>query len=208
VLFANSKKLYDSVVHVDLRDHLNAEGAFNRTLWHEVGHYLGVSVTADGRTLGDAFADKTDLLEEMKSDLVSLFAAPALRKSGYYDDIGMRAHYADGIRRTLQTVQPRPEQAYQSMQLMQFNYFIELGLIELDAESGQLVINYDRYHDVVESLLAQVLEIHYSGDYAVATEFVERWSYWDPQLHGRLAAQMQASGIFRRTMVRYHALGD
>ncbi len=208
VLFANSKKLYDSVVAARYRDDLTGEGTFNRTLWHEVGHYLGVSTAADGRSLSSAFADRADLLEELKSDLVSLFAASALSASGYYDDAGLRAQYAGGIRRTLQTVQPRPEQPYQNMRLMQFNFFMEMGLLELDGESALLLINYERYHEVVTQMLEQVLQILYSGDYASANEFVTRWNYWDDQLHGRLATQMRESGIYRRTMVRYHALGD
>jgi len=207
-LVANAKKRYAAVVHPRFRDDLSGEGSFNRTLWHEVGHYLGVSTTADGGSLAAALTDRADLLEELKSDLVSLFAAPGLRASGYYDDAGLRAHYADGVRRTLLTVQPRPEQPYQNMQLIQFNFFLELGLLEPDGESGALLINYDRYHDVVTQLLEQVLQIQYAGDYALANEFVARWSYWDEQLHGRLATKMRESGIYRRTMVRYHALGD
>jgi hypothetical protein len=207
-LFANSAKLYGSVMDVRLRDHLNADGKFNRTLWHEVGHYLGVDTTADGRSLGAAFSDKADLLEELKSDLVSLYAAPELHASGYYDDAGLRAVYASGILRTLQINKPRPEQPYQNMQLMQFNFFMEAGLLEPDPDSGQLIVNYDRYHEVVTQLLEVVLQIHYSGDYELASEFVTRWNYWDDKLHGRLATTMRESGIYRRTMVRYHALGD
>ncbi len=208
VLFANTKKLYDSVVDPRFRDHLNSDGKFNRTLWHEVGHYLGVSVTADGQDLADALRDRADLLQELKSDLVSLFSAPALRESGYHDDDSLRAQYADGIRRSLQTVQPRPEQPYQTMQLMQFNFFTELGLLELDSASAQLTINYDRYHDVVTEMLQQVLQIQYSGDYEMAGQFIARWNYWDDKLHGELATKMRDSGAYRRTLVRYHALGD
>jgi len=207
-LVANAQKSFAAVVDPRYRNDLTGEGAFNRTLWHEVGHYLGVSTTADGGSLPAALTDRADLLEELKSDLVSLYAAPALRAAGYYDDAGLRAHYADGIRRTLLTVQPRPDQPYQNMQLMQFNFFAELGLLEPDAESGALLINYDRYHDVVTQMLEQVLQIQYAGDYALANEFVTRWNYWDEQLHGRLAKQIRESGIYRRTLVRYHALGD
>ena len=208
ILFENSKKLFDSVIDTDYRDHLTADGNFNRSLWHEVGHYLGVSVTADGSSLGAAFGDNADLLEELKSDLVSLFAVPTLQASEYYDEDGLRGQYADGIRRTLQIVQPRAEQPYQNMQLMQFNFFMEMGLLEIDTESGLLTINYDRYHEVVTQMLEQVLQIQYSGDYELAKEFVSRWNYWDEKLHGQLATLMQESGMFRRTMVRYHALGD
>jgi len=205
-LFANRKLRFDAVMDVGYRDHLTKEGGFNRTLWHEVGHYLGVSKTAAGQDLGAALADRANLVEEMKSDLVSLYAAPTLRAIGYYDDNGLRAQYADGIRRTLQNVQPRPQQAYQNMQLMQFNYFIEAGLLEASPATGLLTVDYERYHDVVTDLLREVLSVQYSGDYERADEFVKRWNYWDETLHGGLAERINNSGSYRRTLVRYEAL--
>ncbi len=207
-LFDNRTTRYAAVVATDYRDHLTMDGGFDRTLWHEVGHYLGVDKTADGVSLDEALADYADLLEEMKSDLVSLFAAPALRAAGYYDDDGMRAHYADGIRRTLQTVRPRPTQPYQNMQLMQFNYFMENGLIEPQADTGLLMVHYDRYHETATELLRQVLEIQRSGDRALARDFVNRWNYWDERLHGEVAADMRESMKYRRSIVKYAALGD
>jgi len=207
-IFANKKKSFDAVVDPCCKDHLTSGGGFNRTLWHEVGHYLGVAKTADGRDLDEALADTADLVEEMKSDLVSLYAIPALRSSGFHTDDTARAHYADGIRRTLQSVKPRPSQAYQTMQLMQFNFYMEYGLLEPGAESGLLVINYDRYHETVTQLLRQVLQLQYTGDYERAQEFVARWSYWDDKLHGDIAERMNSAGGYRRTLIRYSALNE
>jgi hypothetical protein len=207
-IFANTKRRYGAVVDAAYRDHLTLNGGFNRTLWHEIGHYLGVSVTSDGRSLDAALADFSDLFEEMKSDLVSLFAAPALKDSGYYDADAMRAHYADGIRRTLQIVRPRPEQPYQNMQLMQFNFFIEHGLIEPRGELALLTINYDRFHEVVGELLQEVLQLQYAGDYDTAKEFVSRWNYWDEKLHGNLAGRIQEAAGYRSALVRYRRLSN
>jgi hypothetical protein len=205
-IFDSVRQQFDAVVVPEQRGHLAIDGSFNRTLWHEIGHYLGVSVTADGRGLGAALAEYADLVEEMKSDLVSLHAAPTLLEIGYYDDTGLRAHYADGIRRTLQLVRPRPEQPYQNMQLMQFNYFMEHGLIEPRGDAALLAINYDRYHDVVSALLSEVLQLQYAGDYETTKAFVERWNYWDDRVHGRLAELMQEQVSYRGTMVRYAIL--
>ena len=206
VIFDSVRQRFDAVVVPEQREHLAIDGSFNRTLWHEIGHYLGVSVTADGRSLGTALAEYADLVEEMKSDLVSLHAAPTLLEIGYYDATGLRAHYADGIRRTLQVVRPRPEQPYQNMQLMQFNYFMEHGLIEPRGDAALLAINYDRYHDVVSALLGEVLHLQYAGDYETAKAFVERWNYWDDRVHGRLAELMRDQVSYRGTMVRYAIL--
>ena len=81
-IFDSVRQRFDAVVVPEQRGHLAIDGSFNRTLWHEIGHYLGVSVTADGRGLGAALAEYADLVEEMKSDLVSLHAAPTLLEIG------------------------------------------------------------------------------------------------------------------------------
>ena len=125
---------------------LTSDASFQRTLWHEIGHYLGVDRAADGRSLDDALGDTSDLIEEMKADLVALFVAKGLRAKGYYDDAKLRAVYASGIRRVLQNNRPRRDQPYQTMQLVQWNFFLEKGLLRFDAASGQLAVNYRRYN--------------------------------------------------------------
>ena len=68
----------------------------------------------------------------MKADLVSLFAARELHQRGVFDDARLRGIYADGIRRVLQKNRPRREQPYQTMQLIQWNWFLDRGLLTVD----------------------------------------------------------------------------
>ena len=91
---------------------------------------------------------------------------------------------------------------------MQFNYFIETGLVEPDFETGLLRIHYDRYHDGIAEFLSQVLHVQFDGDYEEAEAFVTRWNYWEEKLHGRLAAAIDASSDYRYAMVRYRALDE
>ena len=185
---------------------LTLDGNFQRTLWHEVGHYLGVDRTEDGRTLGEALSPYADLFEEMKADLVSLFVAEALHDSGYYTDEALRSVYAGGVLRVLQSREPRRDQPYQTMQLMQWNYFLDHGL--LGVEAGRLVIDYDRYHEVVEALLREVLAIQSAGDAARAAAFVDEWARWDDDVHGAVAERIRSVPGPSYRLVRYAALGE
>ena len=106
-LFAGSQRAFVAATVDEHRGDFTPEGGLYRTLWHEVGHYLGVNRARDGRELGVALQDTADLLEEMKADLVSLFAARELHERGSFDDARLRAVYADGIRRVLQKTRPR-----------------------------------------------------------------------------------------------------
>ena len=68
-----------------------------------------------------------------------------------------RLRLSHGIRRTLQNVRPRPDQPYQTMQLAQFNWFLDKGLITADPNTARLTIHYDKYPEAVSSLLEEVL---------------------------------------------------
>jgi hypothetical protein len=138
----------------------------------------------------------------MKADLVSLFTLDQMKHPD------LRSIQAAGIRRTLQNVKPRKDQPYQTMQLAQFNWFLEKGLIEADPQTARLTIHYDRYADVVKSLLAEVIRIQREGDKAQAAQFFDRWGAWTPELHEKLAARIRDAQGARFRLVKYAALGE
>jgi hypothetical protein len=187
---------------------LTSDGNFYRTLWHEVGHYLGVDRTRDDRDLDEALQEDSSALEEMKADLVSLFVAEALRKQGYYTDVQLKSVYAGGILRVLQNNKPRRDQPYNTMQLMQWNFFLENGLLTFDPARKTLSIDYARYHDVVGKMLAKTLEVQYQGDKAAADRFIDQYTTWDENLHGAIAKNIRESQRYRFRLFKYAALGE
>lgn len=144
----------------------------------------------------------------MKADLVSLYAAKTLRETGYLDDASLESFYASGILRTLQTVKPRRDQPYQTMQLMQFNWFLDQGLISFDTKTGLLSVRYEKYHEVVTSLLREILAIQHAGDLARAEAFMDKWTTWTPEIHEVVAKKRKESLKFTSVIVRYGVEGD
>ena len=205
-IFEGTSRAFAAAVGDDQAKELTSDGNFYRTLWHEVGHYLGVDRTKDGRDLDQALQDDASALEEMKADLVSLFVAEALRKQGYYTDAQLRSVYAGGILRVLQNVKPRRDQPYQTMQLMQWNFFLENGLLTF--ENAKLRIHYDKYHAVVGKLLQKVLEVQYAGDKAGADQFIAQYTTWKEDLHGVVARNMREQSRYRFRLFKYAALGE
>lgn len=203
-LFQETNRAFQSAIAPAQANQLTPEGGFYRTLWHEVGHYLGVDQTADGRDLDVALEDTADLLEEMKADLVSLTAARILNERGRITDAQLQGIYASGIRRVLQKNRPRRDQAYQTMQLIQWNWFMEHGALRF--ENGRLRIDQRRYPAAVTSLLRETLALQRGGDRAAANTFVERWTTWRPDLHEVIAQNMRESERTRFTLVTYEAL--
>ncbi|HEX8087598.1 MAG TPA: NUDIX hydrolase, partial [Blastocatellia bacterium] len=158
--------------------------------------------------LDTALQENSSLLEEMKADLASLFVAGALHKQGYYSDDQLRAVYASGVYRVLQNNKPRRDQPYNTMQLMQWNFFLENGLLSLDPQTKMLVINYANYHDVVARMLAKVLEVQYQGDKAASDQFIDRYAKWDDGLHGVVAKNIRDQQLYRFRLFKYAALNE
>lgn len=206
-IFAESLNGFTSATNPTHHNDHKIEGNFYRTLWHEVGHYLGPDQTKAGGDIDAALQDTADMMEEMKADLVSLFTAPRLHKAGGYSDEQLRAILAAGILRTLQKNKPRRAQAYGTMQLIQWNWFMDKGLISFDPQ-GRLSIHYERYPQAVESLLKAVLDLQYQGDREAASAFVDQWTAWDENLHGVVANNMKSAEGSRFRLVTYEALGE
>jgi len=205
-IFESTERTFTAAVGEDQAKELTSDGNFYRTLWHEVGHYLGVDRTKDDRDLDDALQDDANTLEEMKADLVSLFVAEALHKQHYYTDEQLRSVYAGGILRVLQNNKPRRDQPYNTMQLMQWNFFLENGLLTF--ENSKLRIHYDRYHSVVGKMLARVLEVQYAGDKAGADRFIDQYAVWKDDLHGVIAKNIRDQQRYRFRLFKYAALGE
>ncbi|OJU13825.1 MAG: NUDIX hydrolase [Caulobacterales bacterium 68-7] len=194
-----------AVAPAQARD-LTIDANFYRTLWHELGHYLGPDLTHGGRDFNTALGADASLLEEMKADLVALYLAPELQKRGYYTADQVRALYASGVLRVLQNNRPRRDQPYNMMQLMQWNWFLDRGVLKFDAASGKMTIDYARYPDAVRDLLKAVFALQENGDRAAADAFITKWGGWDEALHGRVATAIRGQQKYRYRLFEYGAL--
>lgn len=206
-LFAAAERRWLAAVAPEHGGALALDGGYQRTLWHEVGHYLGPDRTADGRPLAQALAGWADTLEELKADLVSLFAVQRFAERGVMTRERLAGVQADGVLRTLLNHRPRPDQPYQRMELVQFNWFLDQGLLAVDGQ-GRLTIRFERYPTAVASLLEQVLALQSGGDPKAAEAFFERWSAWTATLHEPLGKRLREAEGPRYRRVRYGALGE
>jgi hypothetical protein len=199
---------FAAAVAPEFAQDIAGDGGFQRTLWHEIGHYLGPERSTDGRPLDQALKDWADAVEEMKSDLASLFAVHQLAARGVVTPERLRSVQAAGILRSLNSNRPRRDQPYQTMQLAQFNFFLDRGLLTPGAD-GRLRIHYERYADTVRALLEQVLALQLGGDPNAVGAFFDRWTAWNDSPHEAIAKRLrEAEGNARYRLVHYGALGE
>ena len=207
-LFEGKQESFQAAVKAKHANDLTIDGAFYRTLWHEVGHYLGVDMTVDGGDLNEALSPWGSHYEELKADLVSGFTSAHLNATGKMDDTVYRSVQAASVLRVLQKNQPRTEQPYSTMQLMQMNYFLEKGFLSFDPSDSSLEIHYEHYHQAISEMLNDVLSIQLEGDSLKAGKYIEKYATWTPELHGKLAQRLRDASTYRFLTVRYKALLD
>ena len=200
---ASSQARFRAAVAEEHAGELGDRGPFDRTVWHEVGHYLGPKTTEDGRVVTEALGQWHNHIEEMKADLVSLWLMPRLVEAGVLDEARLRGAYAGGVLRTLVTSEPSRDQPYATMMLMQQNWFLEHGVLSF--EEGRLRIDYAQYPAAVEGMLTEVLRIQRSGDASAAEAFIERWARWDDAVQGVLGTALSEAAP-RYWIAEYAAL--
>ncbi len=185
---------------------LGPSGNLDRTVWHEVGHYLGPKTAEDGRPVTQALGSLHNCIEELKADLVSLWLMPRLVAAGVLDEARRRDAYAAGVLRVLVTTEPRRTDAYGTMQLMQQRWLLARGVLRWEEGAG-LTIDYARYPEAVEAMLTEVLRFQRAGDAAAAERFVGEWAVWDPAVQGAIGRALEGAAP-RYWLPSYAALAE
>jgi hypothetical protein len=207
-IFESISPRWEAAIVAEHKSEFVPAGNFYRTLWHEIGHYLGVDQTKDGKDLDQALQGNTNIMEEMKADLVSLYVAQTLHNQGYYTADQLKGLYASGINRVLQANKPRRDQPYNTMQLIQWNFFMENNLLSFDDQKRKLKIDYEKYHNVIGNLLAKVLEMQYEGNNEAVNQFIDRYTKWDEKLHGEIAKNIREHQRYRFRLFKYSVLDN
>jgi hypothetical protein len=189
------------VHHADL----TPVGAFRQTTWHEIGHYLGPDTDRSGRSFDVALGEDANVFEELKSELLSAFAALWLHRAGAFTSEEAQAVIAACIMSGLRPVRPRRSQPYPTLWLMELNYFLENGLVRIEGDG--LHIDHERAETVIESMLRETLAIMDHGSKADSGAYIERWSTWDER-HERIAARLVAAEKYRTLFARFAILED
>ena len=168
---------------------LTAAGYFEETLWHEIGHFLGPEQQVGGRSFKEAFEDADDVLEELKAELLSGFAASRLRDHGHFVPQQVREIHAALVMACLRPVRPTRTQPYETLWLMVANFLLDRDV--LHQVGDRLGIRYESMDEAVAAMLREVLEIQSHGSRATAEAYIARYSTWDER-HEAIAAAVRS----------------
>jgi hypothetical protein len=167
-----------------------AEGYLTDTLMHEISHGLGpaFSRTAGGRQdIRAAIGPEYSALEEAKATIVGLYGLNWLAQRGDYPKSKMNACYASEVAGIFRTVRFSVAEAHGQAEIMEFNFFVEKGVISHDQQSGRYSINFASMPGAIAILAKELLEQEATGDRAR----VEAWFAKYGQMPSGLAKSLE-----------------
>jgi hypothetical protein len=153
-------------------------------LHHELSHGLGPGfITVDGREteVRLELKDLYSVLEEAKADVMGIYDLLSLMERGEVPPelrASLEPTYVAGLFRSARF---GVHEAHGRGVIAQFNYLLEKGALEVDAE-GRFRSVSEKFPAAIRDLLHEMLMLQATGDYEGTAAFLEKYGHPSPSL--------------------------
>ncbi len=177
ILVPIAKKLIDST---QLK-YVKFDAFFNNTMFHEVGHGLGIKNTINGKgPVRTAMKDISSSWEEAKADVLGLFLVTKLIEKKMITDITAEDNYITFMAGLIRSVRFGAAEAHGKANMMCFNYFEELGAFKF--ENGKYKVDFVKMKDAVDKWANKIIVFQGDGNYKDASAFLVKYGVVKPEL--------------------------
>ena len=185
----------DELIDTGQRDHITFDAFFANTMFHEVAHGLGIKNTIDGRgTVRETLLDVASSMEEGKADILGLYMITELHKAGELGDVDLRDYYVTFMTSVFRSIRFGAASAHGKANMVRFNFFLDSGAFERDAETGKYHVDFERMETAMTDLSRLLLTLQGDGDYDGARELIETKGVISDLLQGDLD-RLTSAGI-------------
>lgn len=156
----------------------------SEVLHHELSHGLGPGIIQKDGQPTEVRKELKELyttLEEAKADVMGIYNILALIEQGEMPR-ELRAHleptYVAGLFRSARF---GVHEAHGQGVIAQFNYLLEQGALEIDAQGRYHAVS-EKFPEAVRQLLQEMLTLQARGDYAGTQAFLQKYGQPSPEL--------------------------
>jgi len=162
------------VIHPEQRKHVKFDAFFENTMFHEVGHGLGLGNTIDGKqTVREALKEYYTSIEEGKADILGLFIVDKLYEMGELNSGEVMDNYVTFMAGIFRSARFGIASSHGKANMMRFYYFQEKGAFTKDPETGTYKVNFEKMKAAMNELTKKILIIQGDGDFEQAKAWVE-----------------------------------
>lgn len=164
----------DLVIAEDQRQHVTFDAFFENTMFHEVGHGLGINNTITGKgTVREALKEQYSAIEEGKADILGLYLVARLAEMGELGEKDLMDNYVTFMAGIFRSVRFGASSAHGKANMIRFNYFLEKEAFSRDETTGTYRVDFDKMTTAMNELAAEILTIQGDGNYDAARQMVE-----------------------------------
>ena len=175
----------DELIAEDQRKHVTFDAFFSNTMFHEVAHGLGIKNTINGRgPVLTVLKEHAGAIEEGKADILGLHMINQLHERGEIKT-DLRDYYVTFMAGIFRSVRFGASSAHGKANMIRFNFFRDAGAFERE-KNGRYRVNVDRFREATRDLSSVLLQLQGDGDYAGATQLVQKKGVIGSQLQAEL----------------------
>ena len=141
------------------------------TIGHENAHSLGPKEGDEG------LGKYRNIIEENKADMGSLSFLDDLVNVGMYTPEQKDQILVNFATNTFLKSKPTMDQAHRVRSVMQANYFMKEGAIDVSDE-GKISVNLEKMVPTAKKMLTEIIKVQLSGDMKTAEDFVNENFKW------------------------------
>jgi hypothetical protein len=173
----------DLLIDAEQRHHITFDAFFNNVMFHEVAHGLGIKNTITDRgTVREALRDQASAVEEGKADVLGLYMVTKLHEQGEFGDADLMDNYVTFLGSIFRSIRFGTTSAHGRANLMQFNFFKEMGAFSRDDVRGVYRVDFEQMQEAITALGERILRLQGQGDYDEVTEFMTKMGRMDTHL--------------------------
>ncbi len=168
----------------DQQENVAFDAFFENTMFHEVAHGLGIKNTINGKgTVREALKETASAMEEGKADILGLYMVDMLTKMNELgDDQVLMDNYVTFMAGLFRSIRFGASSSHGKANMIRFNYFQDRGAFTRNEETGKYSVNFDKMHQAMIDLSAEILVIQGNGDYEKAQSMIKEKGVITPEL--------------------------
>lgn len=165
----------DMLIAEDQRKHIKFDAFFENTMFHEVGHGLGMGNTVAGdKTVREALKEYYTSIEENKADILGLYIVSSLYEMGELSSGVLMDNFVTFMAGIFRSVRFGASSAHGKANMMRFYYFEETGAFTRDETTGTYRVDFEKMKEAMNTLAEKILIIQGNGDFDAAKAWVEK----------------------------------
>ena len=165
------QKRLDAVLDPKFHKLYNEEADHWFTIGHENAHSLGPKEGDEG------LGKYRNIVEENKADMGSLSFLDDLVNVGMYTPEQKDQILVNFATNTFLKSKPTMDQAHRVRSVMQANYFMKEGAIDV-SDDGKISVNLEKMVPTAKKMLTEIIKVQLSGDMKTAEDYVNENFKW------------------------------